>query len=156
LPHQGGEEIEEMKRMTKSLMILAVAVAPVACTNLSPTSPSEATSAETSFGGVASASGRAPRTPFPGTPCQAQGIVLARTGPMLVTAQLVDGNGSPVPTNGCSAIGWSVSPHGAFVYPTSTGTVGSATIELVITGSAQTYTVTATLEKLTASIDLAF
>jgi len=141
-----------MAKMIKNLMILAVAVAPVACGNLSPTSPNEAASAGSSSGTVTSAGARTrPRT-SPGTPCAAQDIALTQVGGLRIAAQFVDGGGSPVSSAGCSAIQWNVSPEGAYVQQLSLGAAGE--VELIVVGTLQTYTVTASSDALSASIDI--
>ena len=137
------------------MAILALALMPVACGTLAPTSPDEATGGGNAAGSVTSSGKRV--SPLP--TCTAQAIALStmQRNSLRITATFTDMNGSrTVSSSGCAAISWSVSPKGAYVQPVGgNGTTDSpVVVDIVVTDSNQTYTVTASSGALTASMDV--
>jgi hypothetical protein len=145
------------QKMMMTIPVLALALTPVACGTVSPTSPDDASMIAAAPSTVTAAAKPKPVRQVPGPSCTAQSLVLARSlsNPYRISAKFVDSYGKAASGDGCGSIGWSVSPSGAYVQPLGTGTAEGQVVDLVVTGAIQTYTVTATASSLTASIDVA-
>ena len=141
------------------MAILALALTPVACGTLAPTSPDEAMGGSNAPGSVTSSTRIPPLPPTgPQTFCTAEAITLSsmqRNG-MRIAARFVDGKGGPVSSSGCTAISWTVSPKGAYVQPVPGNGITDSPIvvNIVVTDANQMYTVTASSDQMTASMDV--
>jgi hypothetical protein len=146
----------QMKNQMKAIPVLFLALAPVACGTMSPTSPdSESMIVESQSSTVSAAGVQKARRGVPPPICSATAIVLTASpeDPYRITARFVDSTGKFAPGE-CSGFNWTVSPSGAHVQPVATGTVDGSVVDVVVSGANQTYTVTATANSLQASIDI--
>ena len=131
--------------MRRTAFALAALAAIAACGRSSPTTASRPSDIRT---------GEAVSTQQTDA-CPAQSIALVYTpiGPRhVITAVFLDARSNDVAPMGCQPLTWSVSPQGASVQPLSDGSSFVTQGELIVTGAAQLYTVTAVSGTMSASV----
>lgn len=148
--------MENQKKRMMAVPVLVLALAPVACGTLSPTSPDDMSAASGAAPSTVAAAGLKKPTRVPPPACTAQALVLStdKGNPTRITATFVNTLARQGFSADCDTITWSVSPVGAHVVPVAAGTADARVVDLVVTGANQTYTVSAFSATLSASIDV--
>jgi hypothetical protein len=94
---------------------------------------------------------------LPATGCVAQAIALEYTPQRtrhVITVRFLNAAGTRVSADGCEAPRWTVVPQGATVRPLHEGSRDLVQAELLVTGPAQRYVVTAVSGTMTASLGI--